>query len=46
MPVTEDHVSAADLDAFAQEWATAIIDTSYVPMSRAEIEEFLLELSG
>ncbi|GAA3436498.1 hypothetical protein [Kutzneria kofuensis] len=36
----------AQLREFAEGWAAAIIDTSYVPMSRREIEDFLLDLSG
>lgn len=35
----------AELREFAEGWAAAIIDTSYVPMSRREIEDFLLDLS-
>jgi PAS domain S-box-containing protein/diguanylate cyclase (GGDEF)-like protein len=35
----------AQLREFAKVWTAAIIDTSYVPMSRREIEDFLLELS-
>ncbi|AHH94820.1 cyclic Di-GMP phosphodiesterase RmdA [Kutzneria viridogrisea] len=31
------------LRTFAQQWAAAIIDTSYVPMSRREIEDFLYD---
>jgi PAS domain S-box-containing protein/diguanylate cyclase (GGDEF)-like protein len=42
--MTEDSRSAA-LREFAQGWAAAIIDTSYVPMSRREIEDFLFELA-
>jgi PAS domain S-box-containing protein/diguanylate cyclase (GGDEF)-like protein len=36
---------SAELREFAEGWAAAIIDTSYVPMSRREIEDFLLDLS-
>jgi len=43
--MTEDGRSA-ELREFAEGWAAAIIDTSYVPMSRREIEDFLLDLSG
>ncbi|MFC0434676.1 bifunctional diguanylate cyclase/phosphodiesterase [Kutzneria buriramensis] len=41
-----DDGRSAELREFAEGWAAAIIDTSYVPMSRREIEDFLLDLSG
>ncbi|MEN3309634.1 MAG: diguanylate cyclase [Micromonosporaceae bacterium] len=33
------------LDSFAREWASAVSDTTYVPMNRRDLESYLVELA-